>query len=211
MPERSAACDILSRAVREVYIRLHEKGLIYRGQYMINWCPRCHTALSDLEVVYDQTEGNLWHIRYPLPGTDRFLVVATTRPETMLGDTACAVHPNDDRYRDLHGKPVTLPLMNREIPVVADTFADPEFATGVVKVTPAHDPNDFDMGQRHKDEIRQFRQLQKACREDQELARELAEAGLGPVATMNTLRPDEKTGRLVQAFNRMIEDHWEDY
>ena len=147
--ERFTMDEGLSRAVREVFVRLWEKGLIYRGEYMVNWCPRCHTALSDLEVDYDQTEGNLWHIAYPVSGSARHLVVATTRPETMLGDTACAVHPEDDRYQELHGRMVTLPLMNREIPVVADSFADPEFGTGVVKVTPAHDPNDFEAGKRN--------------------------------------------------------------
>ncbi len=148
--ERFTMDPSLSRAVREVFVRLWEKGLIYRGEYMINWCPRCHTALSDLEVVYEPTQGNLWYIRYPVPGGGRDLEVATTRPETMLGDTACAVHPDDERYQDLHGKLVTLPLMNRRIPVVADTFADPKFGTGVVKVTPAHDANDFEVGSRHK-------------------------------------------------------------
>ncbi len=147
--ERFTLDEGLSRAVREVFVRLHEKGLIYRGQYMINWCPRCHTALSDLEVVYDPTPGNLWHIKYPLKESDRYVVVATTRPETMLGDTACAVHPDDERYKDLHGATVILPLLGREIPVIADPIADPEFGTGVVKVTPAHDPNDFEMGNRH--------------------------------------------------------------
>ncbi|MCP5109994.1 MAG: valine--tRNA ligase, partial [bacterium] len=146
--ERFTLDEGLSRAVREVFVRLYEKGLIYRGEYMINWCPRCHTALSDLEVAHDEVEGNLWHIRYPLNGGGH-LTVATTRPETMLGDTACAVHPDDERYQHLHGKTVTLPLMNREIPIVADSFADPEFGTGVVKVTPAHDPNDFEAGKRH--------------------------------------------------------------
>ncbi len=139
----------LSRAVREAFVRLYEKGLIYRGEYMVNWCPRCQTALSDLEVVHDETPGNLWHIRYPVIGTDRFLVVATTRPETMLGDTAVAVNPRDERYRDLHGRKALLPLMDREIPIILDELADPEFATGVVKVTPAHDPNDFEAGRRH--------------------------------------------------------------
>jgi valyl-tRNA synthetase len=139
----------LSRAVREVFVRLYEKGLIYRGEYMVNWCPRCHTALSDLEVVREETPGNLWHIRYPVNGMERNIVVATTRPETMLGDTAVAVNPKDSRYRDLHGKTVQLPLMNREIPVILDELADPEFGTGVVKVTPAHDPNDFEAGKRH--------------------------------------------------------------
>ena len=139
----------LSRAVREVFVRLYEKGLIYRGEYMINWCPRCLTALSDLEVVHEETPGNLWHIRYPVNGTDRFLVVATTRPETMLGDTAVAINARDERYRGLHGRTVQLPLMNREIPIILDDMADPQFGTGVVKVTPAHDPNDFAAGERH--------------------------------------------------------------
>lgn len=140
----------LSRAVREVFVRLFEKGLIYRGEYMINWCPRCETALSDLEVVYDPTPSNLWYIRYPIRDGGGYVVVATTRPETMLGDTAVAVNPEDSRYRHLIGKTVILPLMNREIPVVADPIVDPEFGTGVVKITPAHDPNDFEAGKRHK-------------------------------------------------------------
>src|ERR1017187_374052 len=139
----------LSRAVREVFVRLYEKGLIYRGEYMVNWCPRCQTALSDLEVTHDPKPGHLWHIRYPVNGTDRVLVVATTRPETMLGDTAVAVNPKDKRYLDLHGATVLLPLMNRDIPVIADEVADPEFGTGVVKVTPAHDLNDFEAGRRN--------------------------------------------------------------
>jgi valyl-tRNA synthetase len=139
----------LSRAVREAFVRLYEKGLIYRGEYMVNWCPRCHTALSDLETVHDAQPGNLWHIRYPVNGSERYLVVATTRPETMLGDTAVAVNPKDERYRDLHGKTVRLPLMDRDIPVIADEVADPQFGTGVVKVTPAHDLNDFEAGRRH--------------------------------------------------------------
>jgi valyl-tRNA synthetase len=140
----------LSRAVREVFVRLYEKGLIYRGEYMVNWCPRCLTAISDLEVTHEETQGHLWHIRYPVTGTDRTLVVATTRPETMLGDTAVAINEIDDRYFDMHGGTVQLPLMNREIPIVLDDLADPEFGTGVVKVTPAHDPNDFECGRRHK-------------------------------------------------------------
>jgi valyl-tRNA synthetase len=140
----------LSRAVRETFVRLFEKGLIYRGEYMVNWCPRCHTALSDLEVVHEESQGNLWHIRYPVkdrPG--QFVIVATTRPETMLGDTAVCVNPDDARYLELHGQSVVLPLMNRDIPVVCDELADPAFGTGVVKVTPAHDPNDFEVGKRH--------------------------------------------------------------
>jgi valyl-tRNA synthetase len=140
----------LSAAVREVFVRLYEKGLIYRGEYMVNWCPGCRTAISDLEVAHSDEQGHLWHIRYPVNGmTDGFVTVATTRPETMLGDTAVAINPNDERYRHLHGKTVQLPLMNREIPIILDELADPQFGTGVVKVTPAHDPNDFEAGRRH--------------------------------------------------------------
>jgi len=140
----------LSRAVREVFVRLYEKGLIYRGEYMVNWCPRCHTALSDLEVAHADVAGHMWHLRYPVKGEPgRYVVVATTRPETMLGDTAVAINPQDERYRDLHGHIVELPLMGREIPVILDELADPKFGTGVVKVTPAHDPNDFEAGRRH--------------------------------------------------------------
>jgi valyl-tRNA synthetase len=142
--------DGLSRAVRETFVRLHEKGLIYRGEYMVNWCPRCRTALSDLEVVHEESPGNLWHIQYPVEGLPgRFVTVATTRPETMLGDTAVCVNPTDERYADLHGRTVRLPLTDRSIPVICDELADPKFGTGVVKVTPAHDPNDFEAGRRH--------------------------------------------------------------
>jgi valyl-tRNA synthetase len=140
----------LSRAVRETFVSLYEKGLIYRGEYMVNWCPRCRTAISDLETVHEETAGHLWHIRYPVLGSDRHLVVATTRPETMLGDTAVAINARDERYFDLHGKTVRLPLMDREIPIILDDIADPEFGTGVVKITPAHDLNDFEAGKRHK-------------------------------------------------------------
>ncbi len=147
--ERFTLDEGLSHAVREAFVSLYEKGLIYRGTYMINWCPRCRTALSDLEVAHQETQGHLWHIRYPVIGTDRHLVVATTRPETMLGDTAVAINAKDPRYQDLHGKTVRLPLMGREIPIILDDLADPEFGTGVVKVTPAHDPNDFEAGKRH--------------------------------------------------------------
>ena len=147
--ERFTLDPVLSRAVREVFVQLFEKGLIYRGEYMINWCPHCRTALSDLEVTHADTPGNLWHIRYPVNGTHESVVVATTRPETMLGDTAVAINAKDARYSGLHGKSVTLPLMNREIPIILDDLADPEFGTGVVKVTPAHDPNDFEAGKRH--------------------------------------------------------------
>jgi valyl-tRNA synthetase len=139
----------LSRTVREVFVRLYEEGLIYRGYYIVNWCPWHETAISDLEVKHEETAGHLWEIRYPVVGTDEFITVATTRPETMLGDTAIAVNPKDERYTHLHGKKVMLPLMNREIPIITDELAQPEFGTGAVKVTPAHDPNDFQAGLRH--------------------------------------------------------------
>ena len=140
----------LSRAVREVFVRLYEEGLIYRGKRLINWCPRCQTALSDFETVYETVDSKLYYIKYPLKGRpDEFVEVATTRPETMLGDTAVAVNPKDDRYKRYKGEAVVLPLMQREIPFIEDDLVDLEFGTGVVKVTPAHDPADFDMGQRH--------------------------------------------------------------
>ncbi|MBJ6725138.1 valine--tRNA ligase [Geomesophilobacter sediminis] len=139
----------LSDAVREVFVRLYNEGLIYRDNRLINWCPRCHTALSDIEVEHEEKAGNLWHLRYPVVGSDEFLVVATTRPETMLGDSAVAVNPNDERYTHLVGKKVLLPLVNREIPIIADDYVDVEFGTGVVKITPAHDFNDFEVGLRH--------------------------------------------------------------
>jgi valyl-tRNA synthetase len=139
----------LSRAVREVFVRLYEEGLIYRGKYIVNWCPRCETAISDLEVKHEEVAGKLWEIRYPVIGTDEFITVATTRPETMLGDTAVAVNERDERYKHLHGKHVLLPLVKREIPIITDELAQPEFGTGAVKVTPAHDPNDFEAGKRH--------------------------------------------------------------
>jgi len=140
----------LSRAVREVFVSLYERGLLYRGEYMVNWCPNCLTALSDLEVTHAETAGHLWHIAYPVNGMPgRVLTVATTRPETMLGDTAVAINAKDARYLDLHGRTVQLPLMDREIPIILDDLADPQFGTGVVKVTPAHDPNDFEAGKRH--------------------------------------------------------------
>ncbi len=141
----------MSRAVREAFVRLHEEGLIYRGKYIVNWCPRCATAVSDLEVVHEDTQGKIYEIRYPVIGSkDEYIVVATTRPETMLGDTAVAVNSGDERYRHLHGKKVLLPLMNREIPIITDDIlANPDFGTGAVKVTPSHDPNDFEAGLRN--------------------------------------------------------------
>ena len=140
----------LSRVVREVFVRLYEQGLIYRAHYLINWCPNCLTALSDLEVIHEERQGHLWHIKYPVAGGSEFITVATTRPETMLGDAAVAVHPEDERYQELIGKKLILPLMDREIPVIADPMVDREFGTGAVKITPAHDPNDFEVGRRHK-------------------------------------------------------------
>ena len=146
--------DHLSVAVREAFVRLHEQGLIYRGAYIVNWCPRCQTAISDLEVVHEEQKGQIWEIRYPVLGHDgtetgEFITVATTRPETMLGDTAVAVHPEDERYLHLHGKKLRLPLVGREIPIILDEWVSRDFGTGAVKVTPAHDPNDFALGQRH--------------------------------------------------------------
>ena len=139
----------LSRAVRETFVRLYEKGLIYQANYIVNWCPRCQTALSDLEVEHEESQGHLWHIAYPVEGSSLKLVVATTRPETMLGDTAVAINPKDKRVKELEGKMVRLPLMDRLIPIVLDDMADPEFGSGAVKITPAHDPNDFEAGRRH--------------------------------------------------------------
>jgi valyl-tRNA synthetase len=139
----------LSRVVRMVFVQLYEEGLIYRAHYMNNWCPVCLTVLSDLEVLHEERQGHLWYVRYPVVGTQEHLTVATTRPETMLGDTAVAVHPEDERYKHLIGKRVMLPLMEREIPIVADEMVDREFGTGAVKITPAHDPNDFELGKRH--------------------------------------------------------------
>ena len=147
--ERFTLSPELSRVVREVFVRLYEEKLIYRDKRMVNWCPGCRTVLSDLEVIHEEKQGHLWYIKYPVVGSREFLIVATTRPETMLGDTAVVVHPEDERYRRLIGKNVMLPLMNREIPVVSDEMVDREFGTGAVKITPAHDPNDFEAGKRH--------------------------------------------------------------
>jgi valyl-tRNA synthetase len=147
--ERFTMDEGLSHAVRTAFVQLYEEGLIYRGNYLVNWCPASQSAVSDLEVENKEVDGHLWHFRYPLSDGSGYVEVATTRPETMLGDTAVAVNPNDDRYRQLIGKTLTLPIMERQIPIVADELVDPEFGTGCVKVTPAHDPNDFAMGQRH--------------------------------------------------------------
>ena len=147
--ERFTMDEGLSKAVREVFVRLYDEGLIYKGDRLINWCPRCHTALSDLEVEHEEQKGHLYHIKYPVKNTSDFITIATTRPETMLGDTAVAVNPDDERYKNFTGKTVTLPIVNREIPVIADSYVDKNFGTGALKITPAHDPNDFEIGTRH--------------------------------------------------------------
>lgn len=147
--ERFTMDEGCSEAVLEVFIRLYEKGYIYKGSRIINWCPVCKTSISDAEVEHEERAGHFWHINYPIKDGDRFVEIATTRPETMLGDTALAVNPEDERYQDIIGKTVILPLVGREIPVIADAYVDKEFGTGVVKITPAHDPNDFEVGRRH--------------------------------------------------------------
>ncbi len=151
--ERFTLDEGCSKAVREVFVNLYEKGLIYRGERIINWCPHCMTTISDAEVEYEEKAGSFWHVRYPLTDGSGYLELATTRPETMLGDTAVAVHPEDDRYKDLVGKTLTLPLVGREIPIIADEYVERDFGTGVVKITPAHDPNDFEVGLRHNLEV----------------------------------------------------------
>ena len=151
--ERFTMDEGCNKAVTEVFVKMHEKGYIYKGSRIINWCPVCNTSISDAEVEYEEQAGHFWHIKYPIVGTDEFLTFATTRPETMLGDTAVAVHPEDERYSHLVGKTVLLPFVNREIPILADSYVDREFGTGVVKITPAHDPNDFGVGLRHRLEI----------------------------------------------------------
>jgi valyl-tRNA synthetase len=151
--ERFTMDEGLSRAVREIFVKLYNDGLIYQGDYIVNWCPRCHTAISDLEVEYEEEKGGLWYIQYPYAEGEGGIVVATTRPETMLGDTAVAVNPNDERYEDVIGKKVVLPLMNREIEIIADDYVSKEFGTGAVKITPASDPNDFAIAERHGLEI----------------------------------------------------------
>lgn len=147
--ERFTMDEGCSNAVKEVFVSLYEKGLIYRGERMINWCPHCLTSISDAEVEYEEQAGHFWHLRYKLTDGSGYIYLATTRPETLLGDTAVAVHPDDERYKDMVGKTVILPIVGREIPIVADTYVEPEFGTGVVKITPAHDPNDFEVGLRH--------------------------------------------------------------
>lgn len=151
--ERFTMDEGCSNAVKEVFVSLYEKGLIYRGERMINWCPHCLTSISDAEVEYEEQAGHFWHLRYKLTDGSGYIYLATTRPETLLGDTAVAVHPEDERYKDMVGKTVILPIVGREIPIVADTYVEPDFGTGVVKITPAHDPNDFEVGLRHNLEV----------------------------------------------------------
>ncbi|MDY3928065.1 MAG: valine--tRNA ligase, partial [Clostridia bacterium] len=151
--ERFTMDEGCSKAVREVFVNLYNKGLIYQGSRIINWCPHCITALSDAEVEHTEQAGHFWHIKYPIKDSDEYVIIATTRPETLLGDTAVAVNPDDERYKDIVGKTLILPLVGREIPVIADEYVDKEFGTGCVKITPAHDPNDFEVGQRHNLEM----------------------------------------------------------
>ena len=151
--ERFTMDEGCSKAVKEVFIKYYEEGLIYRGKRIINWCPKCLTSISDAEVEYEVQAGHFWHLRYPLKDGSGYLELATTRPETLLGDTAVAVNPNDERYKDLVGKTLILPLVHREIPIVADDYVEMDFGTGVVKITPAHDPNDFEVGLRHNLEV----------------------------------------------------------
>ena len=147
--ERFTMDEGVSEAVLEVFVRLYEKGLIYKGTKIINWCPKCQTSVSDAEVEHKDTPGKFWYINYPIVGEDAFIEIATTRPETMLGDTAVVVHPDDPRYQKYIGKTCILPLVNKEIPIIADEYIDLEVGTGAMKVTPAHDPNDFELGKRH--------------------------------------------------------------
>ena len=152
--ERFTMDEGLSNAVKDVFVDLYNKGLIYKGKRMINWCPYCNTSISDAEVEYEEEPTHLWHVKYPVKGEEgKFVIVATTRPETMLGDTGVAVHPDDERYKDLVGKTVILPIMNKEIPIIADEFVEKEFGTGAVKLTPAHDPNDYQAALKHNLEI----------------------------------------------------------
>src|SRR3954467_2584986 len=188
--ERFTMDEGLSRAVREVFVRLYEEGHIYRGNRIVNWCPADQTVLSDLEVEKSPEKGKLYYLQYPVKGSERRVTVATTRPETMLGDTAVAVSPKDERYSDLVGQTLILPIVGREIPVVADEFVDPEFGTGAVKVTPAHDPNDYALGKRHD--------LPQVSVIDQH-ARMTADAG----AEFDGLDRYEARERVVQKFEEL--------
>ncbi len=186
--ERFTMDEGLSEAVKEVFVRLYQEGLIYRSYYIINWCPRCQTALSDLEVEHQEVLGRLYHLKYPFRESDRFVVVATTRPETMLGDTAVAVNPEDKRYREVIGKKVILPVVNREIPVIADPYVDIEFGTGCLKITPAHDFNDFEIGLKHG--LEQIKVIDEAGRMNE---------NAGPYRGMDRFECREK---IVEDFER---------
>ena len=186
--ERFTMDEGLSEAVKEVFVRLYQEGLIYRSHYIINWCPRCQTALSDLEVEHHEVSGKLYHLKYPLKESDRFVVVATTRPETMLGDTAVAVNPEDERYRAVIGKKVILPVVNREIPIIADPYVDVEFGTGCLKITPAHDFNDFEIGLKHG--LEQIKVIDEAGRMNE---------NAGPYRGMDRFECREK---IVEDFER---------
>ncbi|MGB7574950.1 MAG: valine--tRNA ligase, partial [Thermodesulfobacteriota bacterium] len=186
--ERFTMDEGLSKAVKEVFVRLYQEGLIYRSHYIINWCPRCQTALSDLEVEHHEVSGKLYHLKYPLKESDRFVVVATTRPETMLGDTAVAVNPEDERYRAVIGKKVILPVVNREIPIIADSYVDVEFGTGCLKITPAHDFNDFEIGLKHG--LEQIKVIDEAGRMNE---------NAGPYRGMDRFECREK---IVEDFER---------
>jgi len=186
--ERFTMDEGLSEAVKEVFVRLYQEGLIYRSHYIINWCPRCQTALSDLEVEHHEVSGKLYHLKYPLKESDRFVVVATTRPETMLGDTAVAVNPEDERYRAVIGKKVILPVVNREIPIIADSYVDVEFGTGCLKITPAHDFNDFEIGLKHG--LEQIKVIDEAGRMNE---------NAGPYRGMDRFECREK---IVEDFER---------
>ncbi len=189
----------LSRAVREVFVRLYQDGLIYRGEYLVNWCFRCSTAISDLEVEYSAVEGHLWYLKYPISGSADFVVVATSRPETMLGDTAVAIHPDDHRCSTLQGRTVRLPLIGREIPIVADSFVEREFGTGMVKVTPGHDPNDFEIGRRHD------LKAVKVIGEDGKMTAEAGTyAGLDHLAARRRVVADLQARGLIQRIDKYL-------
>ena len=197
--ERFTLDEGCSDAVEEVFIKLYEEGLIYQGDYIVNWCPSCHTTLSDIEVEHKETEGKFYHYKYPYKDREGYITIATTRPETMLGDTAIAVHPSDERYKDLVGAKVIVPLVNREIEIIADEYVDSEFGTGMVKVTPAHDPNDFEIGRRNDLEI------VEVIDEDAKMTEAAGEAYAGLdryEARKKVIEDLEKEGLLVK-----IEDH----
>ncbi|OEG63035.1 MAG: valine--tRNA ligase, partial [Halanaerobium sp. MDAL1] len=197
--ERFTLDEGCSDAVEEVFIKLYEEGLIYQGDYIVNWCPSCHTTLSDIEVEHKETEGKFYHYKYPYKDREGYITIATTRPETMLGDTAIAVHPSDERYKDLIGEKVIVPLVNREIEIIADEYVDSEFGTGMVKVTPAHDPNDFEIGRRNDLEI------VEVIDEDAKMTEAAGEAYAGLdryEARKKVIEDLEKEGLLVK-----IEDH----